>query len=310
MKIIFFGSSDFSIPVLESLLSSKHSVILVITTPDQKKGRGQVLAPSVVKAFARQRYLTVEAPRKLSLPDVVQDIKKLNPDLIVIASYGKIVPSAIFMTPRIAALNVHPSLLPRHRGASPIQQAILEGDKKTGVSVAEVTSELDAGDLLGQVEIEIDKNENALELSKRLAEMGAKLLLQTLGQLEAGKINKIKQDVSKATYAKKLNKNDGQIDWATPASYIHNQVRAYYLWPMAFTFFRGKRLQILKTCCAETHSDACKPGTITDIKKESLDIQTQAGTIALIRVQLEGRRETSGFEFAIGQRIKKGERFE
>ncbi len=312
MKIVFFGSSEFSIPVLQCLLSSNHSVALVITTPDRKKGRGQKLASSIVKNFAEKARVSVIAPEKLSAPSVVNEIKKIAPDFLVIASYGKMVPESIFTLPKIASLNVHPSLLPKHRGASPIQSAILEGDRKTGVSIADVTKELDSGDLFAQIETEIGENENAFELSKRLAEMGSKLVVETIEKFCAGKIFKTKQNSSQSSYAKKLDRDCGRIDWKKSASDIHNQVRAYYPWPSAFTFLGDKRLKILgaRPIKTQTTSKENVPGTIVDIlPNKTIHVQTQNGLLELIHVQLEGRREMTAFELALGQRLKKGDRF-
>lgn len=313
MKIVFFGSSDFSIPVLQSLLSSNHVVERVITTPDRKKGRGQKLAASMVKSFAEGAHLSVFAPEKLSTPSMAEEVKTLAPDFLVVASYGKMIPESIFTLPKIASLNVHPSLLPKHRGASPIQSAILEGDRKTGVSISDVTKELDSGDIFAQIETEIGENENALELSKRLAEMGSKLVLETIEKFNAGKISRIKQNSSQASYAKKLDRNCGRIDWNAPAAHIHNQVRAYYPWPSAFTFLGSKRLKILETRLVKTQTASIKniPGTIVDIiPNKTIHVQTQSGLLELIQIQLEGRREMTAFELALGQRLKTGDRFE
>ncbi|MBI4358880.1 MAG: methionyl-tRNA formyltransferase [Candidatus Omnitrophica bacterium] len=311
MKIIFFGSSDFSIPVLDGLLNAGHFIAKIITTPDKKRGRGQKLSASVVKEYALKHHIPVLAPEKLSLPPVATEIQELKPDFIVIASYGKLVPSSIFTAARIVSLNVHPSLLPQNRGASPIQQALLDGSKKTGVSIAEITAQLDAGDLFGQVETEIGENENALELSKRLSVMGTKLLVEVMDQLTTGNARRLPQDESKATYAKKIDRDSGHINWAQPAVVIHNQVRAYYPWPSAFTFLRGKRVKIVETRLSKSAVDKNKPGTITDLKPhQSIDIQTQTGPVEVVRLQLEAKREMNAFEFAIGQRLKRGDRFE
>lgn len=313
MKIIFFGSSEFSIPILKSLLSSKHSVVQVVTTPDRKKGRGQKVSPSVVSTFAQEYSLPILSPEKLSAAPVIEVIKNAASDFLVIASYGKMVPESIFTLPKIAPLNVHPSLLPRHRGASPIQSAILEGDQETGVSIADVTKELDSGDIFGQVKTDIGENENALELSERLAVMGATLLIKIIDQFSSGKISRTKQDSSKATYAKKLSRSLGKIDWEKPASCIHNEVRAYYPWPSAFTFFSRKRIKILETRVlkAQQAGSNAVPGTVTSIEhNKSFHITTQEGSLEVIRVQPEGRREMMAFEFIPGQRIKIGDRFE
>ncbi|MBI1978372.1 MAG: methionyl-tRNA formyltransferase [Candidatus Omnitrophica bacterium] len=311
MRIVFFGSSEFSVPVLKALLSSKHAVVQVISTPDQKQGRGQKVGASTVKSFALTQNLPIITPEKLSPANAVETVAKQAPDFLVVASYGKMIPASIFKIPKIAPLNVHPSLLPKYRGASPIQEAILEGDEKTGVSIAEVTKDLDAGDLLGQVETPISPNENAHELSGRLAELGGELLLEVIRQFENGTILKTPQDASKSSYAKKITSESGRISWMKSAREIHNQVRAYHSWPSAFTFFHNKRLKVIETRVVENDSGEKSAGEIKEIKKgESLWVQAGRGILALVRVQLEGKREMNAFDFAIGQRIQMGERFE
>lgn len=268
----------------------------------------------MVKAFAAGERLSVSTPEKLSTDDFVNKVKGLEPDIIVIASYGKLVPSSVFKLAKVAALNVHPSLLPQYRGASPIQSAILEGEQKTGVSIAEITNQLDAGNVFGQTETEIGPDENAAELSQRLAELGGKLLLDVIGKIEHQTASKTPQDDARHTYAKKLERNSGLIHWHCSAREIHNQVRAFYPWPSAFTTFRGKRLKILRTelCSVRPRNDgSVVPGMIV-VKKsaKTVCVQTQDGVLELLRVQLEGKREMGGFEFALGQRLKTGDRFE
>ncbi len=308
MNIVYFGSSDFSIPVLESLLR-KHSVSLVVTTPEKKKGRGQKISGTVVKDFALKNGLALIEPEKLSDPKWVEQIKNFAPDFIVIASYGKLVPSSIFKLPKMAPLNVHPSLLPKHRGASPIQRAILEGDPKTGVSIAEITKDLDAGDLYAQIETPIDSHENASQLSYRLAQMAADLLNNVIEQCKSGTITKTPQDSSKNTYAKKITKEEGLINWKEGAPSIHNQIRAYFPWPGAFTFLNGKRLKVLES---EIISDTGRnklPGAVGAIDSTGITVQAQDGLVKLKRVQLEGRSEMGAYEFALGQRLKKEDQF-
>ena len=311
MKIVFFGSSEFSIPILEALLSSNDQVAQVVTTPDKPKGRGQKVTPSVVKSYAEKKHIPTITPNKLNQPDVLDGIKNLKPDFLVVASYGKLVPDSLLKIPKVIPLNVHPSLIPKYRGASPIQSAILAGDKTTGLTIMEVTDRLDAGDIFGQIETPIDEVENALQLSERLAHLGADLLLKVVAQFKQDKVSRTPQDDSKASYAKKIERDSGRIDWMKPASLIHNQVRAYYPWPSAYTFFRGKRLKILKTVLAGNSSDVARPGAIRlDESRKTVFLETQDGLLELLQVQMEGKREMTSFEFAIGQRIKPNERFE
>lgn len=312
MNVIFFGSSSFSIPVLEALLQSRHRIVHVVTTPPKRKGRGLTLAGSEVKEFATQKKLPVLEPEKLLSEMVIHELKTLSPDLIVVASYGKLIPETLFSIPKLDTLNVHPSLLPKHRGASPIQAAILAGERTTGVSIFSVTKDLDAGDVYGQTSTEIGENENALELSDRLASLGAALLLELIDQLEKGTAHKTPQNSSVATYAPKIKKESGKIDWVREATNIHNQVRAYFSWPSAYTFFRSKRIKILRTrVAAKNNSAELSPsGTILKIGSETMEVKTGSGVIALLQVQEEGARAMSAGEFARGKRIQNLERFE
>lgn len=308
MRIVFFGSSEFSIPVLSALLTH-HTVVQIVTTPEQKKGRGQKRSGTVVKEFAIQHQLPFLEPEKLSNPDFVAQIQNLNSDFLVVASYGKLIPSSIFKLPKVASLNVHPSLLPRHRGASPIQRAILEGDAKTGVSIAEVTKDLDAGDIFSQIETEILDNENSKQLSERLSTIAAQLLLKLIVEFEKGTVTKSPQNSVLASYAKKIQKEEGKIDWNQSASYIHNQVRAYFSWPGACTFFRSKRIKIIETKISNVQVGQSKPGQIVDFSPDGIVIKTNSGCIELIKVQLEAGREMNGSEFARGQRLRQGNQF-
>lgn len=311
MNIVFFGSSSFSIPVLEALLDSKHKVLHVITTPDRKKGRGQKMAATQVKQFALEKGLPCSSPEKLRDEAFVGPIKKLVLDLLVVASYGKMVPNSMLAIPKIASLNIHPSLLPKYRGASPIQSAILNGDTETGVSIAEVTAELDAGDLFGQITTEIGENENAEELSGRLARLGGDILLEVIERFEKGKISRTPQNPAFASVTHKLHKDFGAIDWSQTASQIHNLVRASYPWPAGFTFLHGKRLKILSTLLNPKKQPNAAPGTIFEISKDgTIEVTARNGSILLKRVQQEGRSEMNASEFARGEHIEKGECFE
>ena len=268
-----------------------------------------MLASSAVKEFALANKIPVSSPEKLSNSEVVSQIQNLIPDFVVIASYGKLVPEAIFKAAKIAPLNVHPSLLPKYRGASPIQRAILEGDKQTGVSIAEVTKDLDAGDLFAQREIQIEPNENTGELSQRLSLVASRLILEVMEQLTTGKAKKIPQDSSAFTYAKKIEKEEGKIDWNTSNVLIHNQVRAYFPWPGAYTFLGRKRLKVIATEI-DGSGLKIKPGAILEIKPSYISVQTKNGFLLLKQVQLEGKKEMSAYDFALGQRLKPGDLFQ
>ena len=199
--------------------------------------------------------------------------------------------------------------MPRHRGASPIQRTILEGDQKTGVSIAEITKDLDAGDLFAQIETSVDINENSSDLSQRLSEMASKLLLKLIDDLKNGSFKKIPQDSSKSTYAKKIEKDEGKINWNNSNLIIHNQVRAYYPRPGALTFFKDRRVKIIKTELLEVQTRKINPGFVMSIDPEGITVQTQSNALKLKKVQLEGRNEIGAYEFALGQRIQKEDHF-
>jgi methionyl-tRNA formyltransferase len=311
MNIIFFGSDSFSIPVLNKLLQEKFSVQKVVTTPDTKRGRGQKLMPSLVKEFATEKNLSIVAPNKLLNVQLVDELQSIEPDFLVIASYGKMVPPAIFKLPKHAALNVHPSLLPKYRGASPIASSILNGDRETGVSIAEITKDLDAGDVFGQISTPIRINETAAELTARLSEGAADLLVTVIRAIAKKQAVRKPQDDKLSTYASKLTKQIGKIEWSKNALQIHQLVRACQPWPSSFTFFKTRRLKIVQTLLVNDTAKHDPPGTILDISKDrGIIVQTGSGCIALMQVQLEGRREMLAYDFAVGQHLQKRERLE
>ncbi|MCM8775720.1 MAG: methionyl-tRNA formyltransferase, partial [Candidatus Omnitrophica bacterium] len=230
---------------MKSCLDSGWAVPLVITTPDRPKGRGLKLQPTPVKVFAAQKGLRVESPDTLNSPAFQEEVVRLKPDLFVVSSYGKIIPVSWLKIPAFLALNIHPSLLPRHRGASPMQWAILNGDSETGLTIFEVTDKLDSGDIFFQSRIPLDDKINAVDLSRQLADLSYSALQEVLGQIKGNRLKRIPQDDSKSSYARKLKKEDGRICWTDPALKIHNQVRGLVPWPTAHTRLANEWIQIL-----------------------------------------------------------------
>ncbi|MFA7001676.1 MAG: methionyl-tRNA formyltransferase, partial [Candidatus Omnitrophota bacterium] len=233
MKIVFFGSSDFSIPSLEACLDCGAQVSLVLTTPDRRKGRGLKELPTPVKLYCRDKGVPVISPESLKVSGPLEQVRALEPDLFVAASYGKIIPAGWLKVPK-ARLNVHPSLLPKYRGAAPVQWALLNGDALTGVSIMDIHERLDAGDIYLQKSISLDLAVNAEELTRLLAELSRVALAETLRDFSGGRLQGRPQNEQEAVYARKLEKSDGLIDWAQPALRIHNQVRGLAPWPGAF----------------------------------------------------------------------------
>ena len=309
MRIVFFGSPASALPSLQKILEEGHQVELIITQPDKPSGRGGKLTPPPVKKFALEGKIDILQPEKIKKDTLAfEKIKSLAPDLIVVVAYGQIIPSSVIYLPKYHSINVHFSLLPKYRGASPVQWAILNGEIKTGLTIFELNEKMDEGDILVQEEVEILPGEKAFELESRLAEKGAKLLIKTISEID--RIKPVKQDHSQATYAPRLRKEDGRIDWRKDALFIERQVRAMTPWPSAHTFFKEKRIKIKEGTKLDLKSESCSPGKIQALKKEGIEVCCGEGSIYLIeRIQPENRSEMSAYAFSIGARMKSGDGF-
>ncbi|HLI86423.1 MAG TPA: methionyl-tRNA formyltransferase [Bryobacteraceae bacterium] len=308
MRLIFLGTPDFAVPTLERIVARGHEVLAVVTQPDRPKGRGRQTSAPPVKAAALRLGLPVCQPERVRRPEAVAHLRALAPEAMIVVGYGQIIPqSVIDIAPR-GILNVHASLLPKYRGAAPIQWAIVNGETATGVTTMQIDAGLDTGDMLLKAETEIGPEENAMELGERLARMGADLLIETLDRLAAGAITSVKQDSSLATYAPILKKEDGRIDWTEPAQTIHNRVRGLQPWPGAYTRFRGQTLHIWKSRVWGQGLDRASglpPGAIASVKPPGIICGT--GALELVEVQLEGRKRISATDFANGQRLHENE---
>ena len=247
MRLIFLGTPTFAVPTLERVVEGGHQVVAVVTQPDRPRGRGQHAAPPPVKEAALRLGLPVYQPERVRRPEALEYLRGLPVDAMVVVGYGQIIPQSVIDLAPLGILNVHGSLLPKYRGAGPIQWAILNGETRTGVTTMRIDAGLDTGDMLLKAETEIGPDEDAIELGRRLSTMGADLLVETLAGLAAGSIVPEKQDSTQATYAPLLKKEDGLIDWSQPAASIHNKVRGLQPWPGAYTSWRGERLHIWKT---------------------------------------------------------------
>lgn len=302
MRLIFLGTPEFAVPTLERIAAAGHEVLAVVTQPDRPRGRGQVLAAPPVKEAALRLRLPVHQPEKIRNPEVTGWFASLAPEVMVVVGYGKIIPQQILDIPPRGILNVHASLLPRYRGAAPIQWAIANGETRTGVTTMRIDAGLDTGDILLQAETEIGPEETAPELSPRLAAMGAELLLETLATDPAPR----KQDASLATYAPILGKQDGLIDWRRPASEIHARVRGLQPWPGGHTRFRGRSLQIWRARLAGP-APAGEPGSL-HAAAGSLVVRCGSQTaLELVEVQMEGKKRTSAEAFLNGYRPAENE---
>ncbi len=312
MKIVFMGTPDFAVPVLEALIDDGYAVQGVYIKPDKPTGRGQELSISAVKAAAQARGLRIFQPRSLRSQDDVSALSTLVPDMIVVAAFGLILPREILSLPAYKCLNVHPSLLPRHRGPSPVTAAILAGDEVTGVSIMLMDEGTDTGPVLARQEERIHPEDTTGSLSARLAKTGAELLLRTIPLWVAGETKPEPQDESRSTYSRTLKKEDGLIDWTQSAVVIERQVRAYQPWPGSYTFWKGKRLKIIKATVVEGAAGG-GPGLVVPgpsagdaamgvRARPAPAVVTGKGLLVLDRVQLEGKREVPGEEFILGQR--------
>jgi methionyl-tRNA formyltransferase len=310
MRLIFLGTPAFAVPTLEAIVEAGHEVAAVLTQPDRPSGRGQNAAASPVKQAALRLGLTVYQPERVRRPEAVEYLRGMASDAMVVVGYGQIIPQAAIDLAPLGIINVHASLLPKYRGAAPIQWAIVRGETRTGVTSMRIDAGLDTGEMLLKAETEIGPEENAVELGARLAAMGADLLVETLEGLRAGRIVGEKQDHAQATLAPLLKKEDGAIDWSQPAQTIHNRVRGLQPWPGAQTEFRGVPMHVWKTKSPTRGSGADQgvrpttdktPGQFVSLK--SLVVACGEGGLELLEVQLEGRKRISAADFANGQRL-------
>jgi methionyl-tRNA formyltransferase len=308
VNLVFLGTPSFAVPSLEAVLAAGHSVSAVYTQPDRPRGRGQELALSPVKAAALDHGLEVRQPNRIRTPESVAELAVEAPDAIIVVGYGQILPQAIIDIPRLGVINVHASLLPKYRGAAPIQRSIAEGESITGVTTMKIDAGLDTGDMLLHTETAIGEEETAVELARRLAVMGADLLTATLTGLDKGEITPRPQDGALATYAPVLRKEEGLIDWNQPAPVIANRCRGFQPWPGCFTAFRDKTLTVFRCRPAEEHLIGV-PGSAVARSKRLFVACGQMTTLELLEVQVEGRRRASAADFLNGQRLGEGEIF-
>ena len=312
MKIVFFGTSEFAIPALKALIGSKHEVACVVTQPDSKKGRTLKLSPSPVKVFAAIRSIPVYQPVDASSPESAEYLKGLNADLFVVISFGQILKDNILSIPNIFAVNVHGSLLPKYRGAAPTNRVIIDGESSTGVTVIKINARMDEGDIIIKEVVEIGRDDTNITLSEKLSELGASALMKAIDLIEAkgNSLSLTRQDPSLVTYARKLKKSDGLINWNEPAEVIHNKVRGLLPWPGAYTGYDGKMLKILKTELVSDIFPDRAPGEVAAASAiDGIIVHTGSGAISIRYLQPEGKKDMDSGSFLLGHRIKKGYQF-
>jgi methionyl-tRNA formyltransferase len=308
LRVAFFGTPAFAVPTLDTLLTSRHEVVGVVTQPDRPRGRGQKTSDAPVKARAARAGLPILQPERLKDPSFVDAFAEWNADLGVVAAYGKILPESLLAMPRLGMINVHASILPRYRGAAPVHRAVIAGDYETGVTIMRVVKALDAGPMLARARRAIDADDTSEAVETDLAKLGAWLLLAVVDRIAEGRAEERPQDDNEATYAPRLTREEGAIDWALPAARIHNLVRGLYPWPHAYTFLEGRRIIVLRTEPLPDQSGR-PPGTVVEAHGERLCIAAGTGTVRILQLQAEGKRPMPAREFLAGHRIDPGSTF-
>jgi methionyl-tRNA formyltransferase len=304
VRVVFLGSGSFAIPSFEALLDAGHEVAALVTQPDKEKGRGRELAPPPLKPVALARGVRVLQPRRVREPAAEEELEALRPELQVVVAYGQILPKSVIDIAPLGTVNVHASMLPRLRGAAPIQWAIARGDAETGVTTMLIDEGLDTGPMLLSRPTSIGPEETAGQLEPRLARLGAEVLLETVQGLAEGTLRPIPQDHSAATLAPLLKKEDGRLDWTRPAPELANRVRGFHPWPGAYTTVDGRVLKVLKAAAA---SGGGEPGTVVEVDRQALVVAAGRDTrLALLEVQPESRRPMSGAAYAAGARLERG----
>ncbi len=304
MKVVFMGTPDFSVGALESIIKAGHEVTAVVTQPDKPKGRGKEMQMSPVKECALKHGLTVFQPVKIKTQENVEQLRSYEADIFVVAAFGQILSKEILEMPKYGCVNIHASLLPKYRGAAPIQWAVIDGEEETGITIMQMNEGVDTGDILMQEVIKLDKKETGASLFDKLADCGAQLIVKALVEIEKGSLTPIKQEESKSTHAKMLNKELGKLDFSQEAVVLERKIRGLNSWPSAYTYFKGKTLKIWDADVEP--QDGAENGRVTEVTKDSFCIATKKGSLRIKEVQLEGKKRMEVSAFLLGYPIEKG----
>jgi methionyl-tRNA formyltransferase len=305
LRIVYFGTPAFAVPTLEALCRSRHTVVAVVTQPDRARGRGQRTSDAPVKAAAGTANLPILQPESLRDPAFVDALRQFDADLGVVAAYGKILTEQTLAVPRLGIVNVHASLLPRYRGAAPVHRAVIAGERETGITIMRVVRALDAGPMMATAARPIGPDETSDEVERDLARIGAGLAVETIDRLAAGVVSEVPQVEAEATYAHRLSKDDGRVNWALPARRVHDLIRGLHPWPHAFTFLDGKRLILLRSAAFDEVTETV-PGTVVEAAGDRLRIATGGGAVQILEIQTEGRRPMTAREFLAGHTVATG----
>ncbi len=311
MNIIFFGSSQFAVPPLKALLDTKHKVSCVVTQPDRQRDRGFHLGTTAVKVTAKKYGLKIYQPEQINTAEAVKFLKNLRPDLFIVVAYGQILSEEILNIPKVFSINLHASLLPRYRGAAPINWAVINGENSTGVTIIKMVKKMDAGPIIAQEAIDIDRDDTSIILEDKLSALGAKLLINSLKYIEDNNYKLKLQDENKVTFSPKLKKEDGLINWKDSAEDIYNLIRGCLSWPGAFTYYKGKLVKIYKAGISPlADRQLNRPaGEIIDISKTGIVVATGKDNLIIEELQLEGKRKMRVDEFIAGHKINIGDIF-
>ena len=308
MRIVFMGTPDFAVGALEALAQSGHEIAAVVTQPDKPKGRGKMQQMTPVKETALRLGLPVFQPVRVREEAFVEQMRELAPDVIVVSAFGQIIPGALLELPKYGCINIHASLLPRYRGAAPIQWAVIDGEAVSGVTIMRMDAGLDTGDMLARTEVPLTPDETGGSLFEKLCRAGAELLTETLPKLEAGTLVPEKQpEESPTPYARMIRKEDGRLDWTMDAAALERRIRGFNPWPSAYTSINGKTLKIWKAETADGGSEK-EPGTVTAADKKGFCVQTGEGILKVLEVQLQGKKRMDAAAFLRGFQVKPGTR--
>lgn len=306
MNVVFMGTPDLAVTVLDAIVQSSHNVTAVVTREDKQKGRGKELSMPPVKAYALEHDIPVFQPVKIKTEEAVATLRSFDADIYVVAAYGQILSEEILSIPKKGCVNVHTSLLPKYRGSSPIQWAIIEGETQTGVTVMQMDAGMDTGDILFTQKVAIDPKETGGSLHDKLADTGAALIVKALDEIEKGNVNPVKQDSAQATYTKMLDKGMGNIRFEAGSARIERMIRALNPWPSTYTYLHGK---ILKIWAAEVFPEKSteEPGTVIRVDGSAFFVKTGDGVLKITEVQLEGKKRMSVKDFLLGAKIQAGD---
>lgn len=308
MKIVFMGTPEYAVGALEALIGAGHEITAAVTQPDKAKGRSGSLQYSPVKECALKHGIPVFQPERVKRPEAVETLRSYEADVFVVAAFGQILSREILDMPRLGCLNIHASLLPRYRGASPIQHAIIDGEERTGITIMQMDAGIDTGDILYQKELPIDRRDTSQSLYDKLTVLGGQTIVEALKLLEQGMLVPRKQQEEEGSYVKMITKEMGRIDFSRDALSIERLVRGMTPWPSAYTFFRGKQMKIWEAAALEGDVSGLAAGTVSAVGKEDFTVVTGRGFLQIRELQLEGKKRMSAHDFLLGMRVTPGEK--